>query len=747
MRTLSHVSVIATGIMLAVPRASVSQIRSGDGSASRSVNGGPYPIDPEAASRPTLRAMRASGPIIIDGVIDDPPWEDAQIATGFIQSKPDTGHPASENSEVRIVFDDDKLYIGAVLYDREPDLLVAQRMEQDFLSPDEDVFGFSLDTFHDRSNAYYIFINPNGAIRDGQAFDNSRASNVEWEGIMEVETTVHEDGWSVEVAIPFTTLRFDPSQPGQEWGLNLLRRVRRRGEDALWAPVAFRTRIHKMDEAGTLVGLEGLTAGRNITVKPFLLGGDVSGSVPERSDLGGTADGGVDVKWGITPRLTADLTWRTDFSQVEVDQEQVNLTRFSLFFPEKREFFVENSGTYQFGDLSEPNYRLGASPRDFTLFHSRRIGLQGGRLIPIVGGGRLTGRAGSVQMGLLNKQTESTDALGSENFTVARLRRSLFGAVDVGGIFINRQATDGSEDYNRSWGVDVNARFAGNLIVHSYFAATHEPGVDGDNSAGRISAAWRDSFWDASVLYRSFGDTFNPGVGFVRRPAVRHSYATLGVHPRSSIPTVAELNPYLEVERFTGLDGTLETRNLVGGLTVTFLDGGRLDIRGTDRFESLDEDFVLSQGVVPTGRYDFREGSVSYVASRARTLAGSVRVSGGGWFQGERRSIGGSVVWRPSAHVAVDVGADHNVIDLTGEVFTADVLSSRLDYAYSTKLLVGTWLQYNDATREFVSNFRINFIHSPLSDFFLVYAERRHTDTGSLLDRRLTAKLTKLLAF
>ena len=245
----------AAAITLAAPLESVAQIRSDGGSVSRSVAGGPYPIDPEAAPRPTLRAARANGRIVIDGVIDDPAWEDAQIATGFIQSKPDTGYPASENSEVRILFDDDNLYIGAVLYDREPGLLVAQRMEQDFLSPDEDVFGFSLDTFLDRSNAYYIFINPNGAVRDGQAFDNSRASNVEWEGIMEVETTVHEDGWSVEVAIPFTTLRFDPSQLGQEWGLNLLRRVRRRGEDALWAPVAFRTRLHKMDEAGTLVGL------------------------------------------------------------------------------------------------------------------------------------------------------------------------------------------------------------------------------------------------------------------------------------------------------------------------------------------------------------------------------------------------------------------------------------------------------------------------------------------------------------
>ena len=708
---------------------------------------GVRPVDPESVPRPMLQAMRASTPLVIDGVLDEADWKSAPVATGFVQTTPDTGYPATENTEVRILYDDRTLYIGAMLYDRDPEGIVARRMEQDFLSLDEDIFGFSLDTFLDRRNAYYFMINANGAVRDGQAYDNSRTSNTEWEGIMEVKSSVHEEGWSVEIAIPFSTLRFDPSLGEQDWGVNFLRRVRRKSEDSYWAPVARRTRLHKMDEAGTLVGLSPRVGGRNITVKPFALGASVSGQEAAVSELGRSADGGIDVKWGITPRLTADLSWRTDFSQVEVDQEQVNLTRFSLFFPEKREFFVENSGTYQFGDLSERNYRLGASPRDFTLFHSRRIGLDGGVPVPIVAGARITGRAAGMEVGLINMQTEETSALAPENFSVARLRRTLLGVLDVGGIFINRQTTSGPEDYNRSWGVDANLRIGPSLKLHSYLAQTHEPGLTGGNRAARVSVAWRDAFWNTSVLFRTIGESFRPDVGFVRRTAVRHYYATVGVHPTSGYERINEINPYLEVERFTDLNGTLETESISGAVAVAFLDGGRLTLQGSDRFELLTRDFNLSGGVVPAGSYDFREGSIRYVASAARTVSGQVRVSGGEYFQGDRRSVGGSLVLRPNAHFAIDLGVDHNVVDLTGESFTVDVLSGRVDYLYSTKFLVGAWVQFNEATHEMITNLRLNFIHSPLSDLFLVYSERRLTDASVVVDRRFTVKLTKLLAF
>ncbi|HSR43555.1 MAG TPA: DUF5916 domain-containing protein, partial [Longimicrobiales bacterium] len=382
-----------------------------------------YPITVETAPRPAASAARVPGRIVLDGVLDEPGWRAAEAITDFIQSTPRTGYPATERTEVRIVYDDANLYVGAELYDSHPDGIVHQYMDQDFETHDEDVFAISLDTFLDRRNAFLFLINPNGAVKDIQAFDNSRNMNIAWEGVVEVETRIHDGGWTVEMAIPLTTLRFRPDTPVQAWGLQLMRRIRRKAEDSYWAPVDIRTRVHKMSRAGTLTGLRDLQAGRNLTVKPYALAARSAGSALEARDRGGEMDGGLDLKYGVTPRLTLDLTLRTDFSQVEVDQEQVNLTRFGLFFPEKRDFFMENAGIFTFGDLTERSYRLGASTRDFTLFHSRRIGLDDGRPVPILGGGRLTGRVGEFELGLLNMQTEESGALSPENFTVARLRR------------------------------------------------------------------------------------------------------------------------------------------------------------------------------------------------------------------------------------------------------------------------------------------------------------------------------------
>jgi len=713
-------------------------------------------IDPETIPRPTLVAVRAAGLITVDGVLDEVVWASVEPAQNFIQALPNTGALATERTEVRILYDDKTLYIGAILYDREPDKIIAQQMAQDFYSPNEDIFGISIDTFLDRRNAYYLMINANGAVRDGQAYDNSRSSNVEWEGVMSIESSIHDEGWSLEVSIPFKTLRFDPSRPVQEWGINFLRRIRRKSEDSYWAPLARRTRVHRMDHAGKLIGLPKLTASRNITVKPYILGEDLRSSLANVDGLGSRSDGGLDVKWGLTPGLTADLTWRTDFAQVEADQEQVNLTRFPLFFPEKREFFVENSGTYQFGDLSERNYRLGASPRDFTLFHSRRIGLASGSPIPIMAGGRITGRTGGFEVGVLNMQTRGSGISETENFTVARVRRMIFKAIDLGAIFVNRQGADlsGLHDtgddkpgYNRSWGIDANARLFSNLVLHSYLAETDDPGVSRNNRATKISAAWRDAIWNTSVLYRSIGSEFNPEMGFIRRRGVSHYYGTLGAHPRTGLAAVNEVNPYLEFERYTGPGGTIETQNLVMAVAISFLDGSSLTINRSKRYERLENDFLVSDGLVKPGEYDFVEGSIEYISNAARKLSGEVRMSGGGYFQGERRSIGGSMVWRPSAHLGFDLGADYNILDLAGAPLTVKVLSGRVDYAFSTKWLSGAWVQYNNATQEVITNVRLNFIHSPLSDFFAVFSERRSTRDRVVLDRRFTVKVTKLLAF
>ena len=706
-------------------------------------------MDPEGVPRPATRAGRTELPILIDGVLDEAAWDSAEPITRFIQAMPDAGYPATEETFVRVLYDDRSLYIGALLLDSEPDRITAQFLDQDYETHDDDVFAVTLDTFLDRRNSFMFLINPRGAVKDGQTFDNSRTTNLAWEGVIQVETTIHDQGWTVELAIPFTTLRFNPALEEQAWGINFLRRLRRRNEDSYWAPLDRRSRVHTMALAGTLTGLSGLPHPRNLTIKPFALADHSSGEMIPEGSSGPGYDGGLDLKYGVTPRLTLDLTYRTDFSQVEVDQERVNLTRFSLFFPEKRDFFMENSGIFAFGDLSERNIRMGASPRDFTLFHSRRIGLHQGRPVPIVAGGRLTGRVGSFDVGLLNMRTESTQALPGVSFSVARVRKTFGGVLQVGGVIASRDGLGkGATGYNRSYGLDANVTVREKLLIHTYLAATEYPDREGNNLAARVSAAFRDRLWDVSALYRKIGDGFDPGIGFVARKGVQHSYGTIGIHPRPAIPWVSELNPYLELDYITNLHSVLETRKAAAGLGIAFLDGGSLTLTGADQLEIIDEAFqVAGQGEIPEGRYTFREGSLSYQSNAARPLAGEVSLSGGGFYNGSRRSVtlGGS--WRPSQHFALDLGVERNEIDLPGNSFTADVFGARVDVAGSTRLFLSGFFQYNAASEDAVMNLRLNFIHSPLSDLFLVYSERRNGGSNQLLERSLAIKATKLLSF
>ena len=377
----------------------------------------PGRIQVESAPRPTAAALRTDAPPTVDGRLDEPVWQQAVPLTGFVQSRPNAGAPATEETVVRFVYDDRALYIGAICYDSEPDRLFVSSLKQDFNSGSSDVFGVTLDTYLDRRNGFMFLVNPEGALKDVQIFDDSRSENQAWEGPIRVETTRNDEGWTVEIEIPFSTLRFNPSGEDQTWGLQILRRIRRKAEDTFWAPLDRRDQIHKMSKAGTLTGFRGVTPGLNLRVKPYALAQDQTGTLVEEGRGGTQADIGFDVKFGVTPGLTLDLTYNTDFAQVEVDQEQVNLTRFPLFFPEKRDFFVENSGTFSFGDQSERSYRTGVSLRDFTLFHSRRIGLTGGgEPIPILGGARLTGRTGGFEVGLLNLQMQSSPRLPAENF-------------------------------------------------------------------------------------------------------------------------------------------------------------------------------------------------------------------------------------------------------------------------------------------------------------------------------------------
>ncbi len=718
-------------------------------------------VDPDVAPRPVAHAYRLTaerGGVRVDGVLDEASWRRAEPITGFVQAVPETGAPATERTEVRVVYDARNLYVGAVLHQSVP--LVVPSLVQDFETHDSDVLGIAVDTYLDRRNSFMFLVNPAGAVKDGQTFNDSRDLNLAWEGVVHIETVTSDTAWIVEMAIPLTTLRFDPAVE-QSWGLQLLRRIRRKNEDVYWAPVDRRDRLHKMSRAGTLRGLRGLRQGRNLSVKPYGKVGDARGT---EAVTGTSADVGVDLKWGLTPGLTLDLTYRTDFSQVEVDQERVNLTRFSLFFPERRDFFIENAGVFTFGDVTERNYRMGSSLRDFTLFHSRRIGLEGGEVVPILAGGRLTGTVGPFQVGVLDIQTQpgqghlypgpffgtTGDAPApAENTLVARLRRNLFGSSDVGVMVVNRQVTDGptAGHYNRSYGADANVRLFTNLIVNTYVAAVDEPGPDPRNGAGRLSAAWRGPLWDISAFYKHVGSGFAPAAGFVRRAGIREAYATVGAHPRVGLPGVYALNPYMELDYVAERDGGLATREAAVGLGVAFLDGGSLSVVGRQRYDRLEGAFDIADDVtIAAGTYAFDEASVVYRASGGRPFSGSLRLTTGEFYDGTRTSVGLGALWRVSPHLALDLSLDRNAVSLPAGAFDADVARARVNVAVSRALLASALVQYNAATDQMISNARLNYIHAPLSDLFLVFVERRDVANGTVLDRSVALKMTKLLS-
>lgn len=726
-------------LALALPRLAQAQ------SPPRSV------VDPERSPRPEYHATRATAPIDIDGRLDEPAWALAAPLTEFIQAQPATGEPATERTVVRLLYDEARLYLGALCYDSHPSAMVIKTIERDYpgvLSEDMDAFGVTFDTFLDRRNSFLFFVNPRGGIKDGQTFNDGTSRDYGWDGIVEVKTTVHDSGWTLEMAIPWTTLRFDPSRTVQTWGANFSRRIRRKNEVSYWAPLPRRDRIFLMSQAGTLLGLPRIPGGRNLWIKPFALGRRSTGANLAPADTGFAGDGGGDLKWGITPHTTLDLTFRTDFSDADVDQEQVNLTRFPTFFPELRDFFLENSGTFTFGDVSAPGApRAGASLSDFTLFHSRTVGLKSGRPVPLLGGGRLTGRAGAFEFGALNVQSRTFEGAPAENFSVLRLRRDVLRNADVGILFTNRGSTgDSATGYNRALGADLNMRLAQYLFVSSYFALTRAPG-SGDE-AGRLALGWRDRVWDASALFRAVGDRFDPGMGFIRRKGIRQWYGTLGAHPRLPGAAVLEINPFAEADYITNGSGQRESWEGTLGFGVTFRDGGVLNLRYNDQRELLEQPFLRGGVTIPVGDYHFRTASASYQTSEGRMLSGNAGISGGGYYDGTRLSLNGGVSWQPDYHLTLDASATHNAVTLPDTSFTADLYTARVKYAYSTTLYFGAFLQYNADVEQLITNVRVKLIHAPLSHLFLVLTERRDVRPGGkVLERLVTVKLTRLFAF
>lgn len=682
------------------------------------------------------------GVIKLDGVLDEPQWKLAEPATDFLQRLPRLGQPATERTEVRILYDRHNIYVGADCFDSAgADGITLKDIRPDFYTLDSDGFQVVFDTFDDDRNCFLFGTNPGAARFDMQIGSDGTASNTAWNGIWYVKTTIDNLGWHLEMAIPFTTLRFGKSQD-QVWGVNFERRVRRKSEDSYWAPLPAAFRLGRISLAGTLLGLKDIKQGRNLYVKPYAIA-----PVNRKPDgsAGFKPKAGMDVKYGVGSQLTLDLTANTDFSQVEADEEQINLTRYSLFFPEKRDFFLENAGMFKVG-RTRP---FVSQPRpDFVPFFTRRIGISDdGRLVPILGGARLTGRAGKYTMGLLSLETDEIEGAPFTNYSVARLRRDIFGKSDIGGYFTSKEVAGGG--YNRTYGADINLNFFKNLDVSSYVFRTDSPGLHDKNWTSYFEVGWKDDLFDFSARRLAVGENFDPQMGYLSRKAMGKNAGDfeLTFRPRRRAPWIRYLGPAALIEYITDPENSPESKSINTYFDMVLKNGSQFQAGRISAFERLEKPFKVHLGqTIAPGDYRFDSYYVSFVTDRNHLVGGTVRVDSGGYYGGTRRSYLLGCDLRPGYRFTTGLTWNHNDVRLPGGNFVTTLVGARVGYAFSEAHFFNALIQYNSDTKEMSSNLRLNLFHAATNDFYLVYNERR-SSTGEVLDRAVIAKITHNFSF
>jgi hypothetical protein len=710
----------------------------------------------------TIRAFRLSEPLDIDGVIDEPFYAATPAIREFVQGVPvEYGEP-SELTEAWISFDDENIYVSARVWESGgPDAWIANEMRRDAAQlRSNDHFAVFFDTYYDRRNAVGLSVSPIGGFSDFQ-MTNEGNPNMDWNPLWVARTARFEGGWSTEMAIPFKSLRYRPGRE-QVWGVQMRRSVMRKNE---WIflralPIAIggggASGTFRVSMYGTLVGLEAPPQSRNLEVKPYGIAGS-------RTDVNATprddryADAGLDVKYGITENLTADFTYNTDFAQVEVDEQQVNLTRFSLSFPEKREFFLESRGVFDFG-LSGGGGGFGGGGGAPTLFYSRSIGLQSGRAIPILGGGRVTGKVGSFDVGLMSIQTDEESSVGAEstNFSVARIRRDVFGRSTIGALFENRSRSLVAPGSNQAWGVDGSFGLTENLSLLAYYMQSRTEELTGLDASYRGRLSYDGDLIGGSVDHTVVGADFNPEIGFVRRSDFRQTSASARYSPRPrSVPWIRQLTfqsnvNYLENER-THL---VESRDWGGQFSLQFENSDNFSLGFTQNYENLTEEARISGARIPAGRYSFREGQASFRLGPQRIFSANLSVSHGHYYGGTITSagIGGGRV-EVTPQISVEPSVSFNWIDLPSAVepgrYDQHVAVTRVTYTLTPRAYVSGLVQYNSRSHTVSGNFRLRWEWAPGSELFLVYTEDRNTDVldrwSALSNRGFVLKVNRLL--
>lgn len=709
----------------------------------------------DAQGRVVVRATRVSRPPNIDGRLNDAVYREVMPVTDFVQQDPVEGALATEQTLVWILFDDETLYISARCRDSQPSRIIANDMRRDGRNVSQnDNLSVAIDTFHDRRNGYEFLVNAIGGAWDTQITDE-RDANRDWNTVWQTRSGRDAEGWTVEMAIPFRSLRYRGSGP-QTWGINVRRNVRWKNELSYLSPVPriFGARgILLFSQAATLVGLETPAPGLNLDIKPYSVGSVTADRARDPSfsnDLGGNA--GLDMKYVLSQSLSADFTYRTDFAQVEDDDLQVNLTRFNPFFPEKREFFLEGRGIFAFGGAQTSSTTGSSLPSNTpVLFFSRRIGLEGGDVVPIDVGGRLTGRVGRYSIGLLDVRTGGSDRQPeATNFSVVRVKRDILRRSYIGALATHRTHTLTGGD-NTALGVDANLSLHQYLNIVGYYAETRTPGRPEGDRSHRVRMAWDADLLGVEVERLAVGEGFNPDVGFLRRSNFVEHLAQVRVSRRPRAQSaVRKVSLESAFDYITDTNQRLMNREARVGLRTEMQSGDAWSMQVVRDLETVPREFQVVGTRVPRGTYRASTLRGGYTAGTQRRISGEVAAARGGLYGGDRTELSVRSRAEISARLSVEPTVSFNWVDLPTGSFRATLVSGRGVLSFTPRMLVASLIQYTSSGDLLTTNIRYRWEYRPGSELFVVYSDGRDTRSGlggvlpMLRNRGLTIKFTRL---
>ncbi len=681
-----------------------------------------------------VQARRTAHPVQIDGHLDEADWEQAEPVGEFFQRERRTVIPATERTEVRVLYDDDTLYIGFRCFDRDAEKLRVRALFRDESGGADDLVAVMLDAYHGHRGAIQFVTNANGLMEDLlQTGETENTRNHNFDAIWTSKGSRNEGGYEVEIAIPFKTLRFEPRAPGEEitFGIGFKRNVPRKNEEVTWPFVSNDSSWYRPSELGHVRGITDVRPGRNIQIRPYALGGGNADLVTDRTT--GRREAGVDAKWGVTTGLTADFTLNTDFAQEEVDAQQVNFTRFSLFFPEKRQLFLEGQQVFQFG-----------VPQEADLVFTRRIGLSpAGEAVRLDGGARLSGRQGRTSIGAMSMQTGDAGPLAGQNFSVMRVRRDVLSRSSIGGLVTNVQ---GGGRANRVAGADANFYFRRVWFLEGWLARMEQTGTPGSTSGyGRF--AYDADRYGASYRVLSIGEGFGSDVGFIRRPDTRQHTTELRYSPRPASDLFRQLFFTGRLGYVTDQRSVLETRERTGVAQFVLETGDAVQVTRTSQLEAITAPFLLRSDVTfAPGAYRFTTTEYKFDSFRRRHQTLTATYTTGGFWTGDRDTISLKSSYRFSSHFGVSANYDVNWVRLPEAEFTTHLMSTRVQVAFTNSVAVLSLLQYNRDTRQFSSNVRLRWIPRPGTDFFVVFNELDEDRAGlAALNRSVAVKLNYLL--